>query len=104
MAGLGGCGTQSHVVPLKSLTPGEAKNVIRSIKPNCKAPERVLIRYVSPVLHGKGSETVWCAVRGETNHAASRDIHCPPHTHLKIDLERHVATCAHRTVVRRLTG
>lgn len=104
VAGLAGCGTQSHVVPLKPLTPSEVKSLIRSIKPPCKAPEQVLVRYVSPIVHGKGSETDWCAVRGQTNRGVSRDIYCPPHTFLKVDLERHVATCTHRTVVRHLTG
>jgi hypothetical protein len=93
MATLVGCGSQSRVVPLKQLTPSEARNLVKSVTPVCDKPGRVLIRYVSTVVHGKGSESWWCVAAAQSYRAVRRDVHCPAGTRLRIDLQRHLATC-----------
>lgn len=93
MAGLVGCGTQSHVAPLKSLTPREATNLVKSLKPGCDKPGHVLIHYASPVVHGKGSESWWCVEPTQSYRIVSRGLHCPIRTRLQIDFPRHTATC-----------
>jgi hypothetical protein len=93
MAVLAGCGAQSRVVPLKPLTPSEALNLVKSIKPECHKPGHVLIHYASPVVHGKSSESWWCVEPAQSYRAVSRGLHCPIRTHLKIDFARHTAIC-----------
>jgi hypothetical protein len=95
MAVLAGCGTQSRVVSLKPLTPSETRSLVKSFKPGCNTPGRVLIRYVSPVVHGKGSESWWCVEPAQSYRVVSRDLRCPARTRLKIDLKRHMAACEH---------
>ncbi len=92
---LAGCGAQSRVVGLNPLTPSEASKLVNSMKPGCNKPGRVLIRYVSPVVHGKGSETWWCVKPAQSYRIVSREVRCPARTRLKIDLERHKAACDH---------
>src|SRR5690349_7478473 len=79
-----GCGGQSHSVELKSLTPSEARNLLKSIKPGCDKPGRVLVRYVEPEVHGKGGESWWCSEPARMYGAVSRDVHCPARMHLTI--------------------
>jgi hypothetical protein len=93
IAVLAGCGAQSRVVRLKSLTPSEALNLVKSFKPECDKPGHVLIQYASPVVHGAGSESWWCVEPAQSYHVVSRDLHCPIRTRLDIDLTRHTATC-----------
>jgi hypothetical protein len=96
MAVLAGCGAQSRVYDLKSLTPSEAKNLVASFNPRaCNTRGRVLVRYSSPVVHGKGSDAWWCVEPANAYRVVSRDLRCPAGTRLKIDFERHVATCDH---------
>jgi hypothetical protein len=93
MAVLAGCGTQSSGVQPKPLTPSEARNIIKSIKPGCNTPGHVLIRYSSPEMHGKGSDSWWCVEPPRAYRTISRDVHCAVGMRLRIDLQRHRATC-----------
>ncbi|MCW3026951.1 MAG: hypothetical protein JWN81_162 [Solirubrobacterales bacterium] len=93
MAALAGCGAQSRVVQLKPLTPSEARNLIRNIKPGCNLPGRVLITYTEPEVHGHGGWTSWCVEPAQAYRTVSRDLHCPARTRLTIDFERHLAAC-----------
>jgi hypothetical protein len=95
MAALAGCGAQSRVGQLKPLTPSEVRNLVKSIKPGCDKPGRVPIRYVSPEVHGMGSESWWCVEPAQAYRAVRRGVHCPARTRLTIDFERHLAACAH---------
>jgi hypothetical protein len=95
MMAVAGCGAQSRVVQLQPLTPGEARNLVRSIKPACDKPGRVLIRYTSPVVHGEGSESWWCVEPAQAYRAVSRDLHCPARSRPTIDFRRHLAACEH---------
>ena len=90
---LEGCGAQSRIVPLKPLTPSEARHLVKSFRPECGKPGRVLIRYASPVVHGESSELWWCVEPARAYHAVSRDLHCPTRTQLMIDFARHTAAC-----------
>lgn len=90
---LAGCGAQSRVVQLRSVTPSEASNLVKSFEPKCDVPGRVLIRYASPIVHGKGNESWWCIAPAQAYRVVSRDLRCPAHMNVKIDLGRHVAMC-----------
>jgi hypothetical protein len=93
MAALAGCGAQSRVVQLKPLTPGEARKLVRGIKPVCDKPGRALLRYASPVVQGEGSENWWCVEPARAYRAVRRDLHCPAGTRVRIDFQRHSVTC-----------
>jgi hypothetical protein len=90
---LAGCGAQIRVEQLKPAPPSEAKNLLRAIEPVCNKPGLVLIRYTSPVVHGKGSDSWWCVEQAEAYRAVSRSLHCPAQTRLTINFKRRVATC-----------
>src|SRR5215472_16972305 len=96
MAVLAGCGAQSRVAQLKSLTPSEASNLVKSFEPKCNAPGRVLVRYTSPIVHGEGNESWWCIEPAQAYRIVSRDLHCPPHTNVKIDFTHHLVVCKRR--------
>jgi hypothetical protein len=81
------------VAQMKALTRGEASKLLKSVSPGCDTPGRVLIRYVSPIVHGKGSEDSWCVAPAESYRVVRRDLHCPTAMHVTVDLRRHLAEC-----------
>lgn len=94
MALLAGCGAQSRGSRLKPLTSSEARNFAKSFNPTrCNTPGHVLVRYASPVVHGKSEEAWWCVEPARAYSTVGRDLHCPPDTQLKVDFERHRAEC-----------
>jgi hypothetical protein len=93
IAVLGGCGAQTHVVPLKTMTPSQASKLVKSFTPGCNAPGRVLIRHVEPDAHGRGGWSEWCVEPAKAYHVVSLDLRCPTGTRLKIDFQRHTAEC-----------
>jgi hypothetical protein len=90
---LAGCGAQSHVAQLKPLTRAEASKLLKSVSPGCDTPGRVSIRYVSPVVHGKGGDAWWCVAPAQSYRVIRRDVHCPTGMHVTVDLRRHLARC-----------
>jgi hypothetical protein len=93
---LAGCGAQSRVASRTSVSPEEARKLVRSLRPKCDKPGHVLIRYASPVVHGKGSESWWCVEPARSHRVISRGLRCPARTRLEIDFARHTATCRAR--------
>jgi hypothetical protein len=90
---LAGCGAQSHVASVHSLTPAQAKRLVRAFRPGCNVPGRVLVRYVEPEVHGKGGESWWCVEPAKAYSVVGRSLRCPAHTRLHIDFRLHVAGC-----------
>jgi len=91
---LAGCGAESRVRALKPLTPSEAKKLVASFHPRaCNLRGQVLIRYSSPVVHGKGSDGWWCVAPADAYRVIGRDLHCPVDSHVSIDLRRRRALC-----------
>jgi hypothetical protein len=98
MAVLAGCGAQTHVVALKTMTRSQASKLVKSFTPGCNAPGRVLIRHVEPEAHGRGGWEEWCVGPAKAYHVVSLDLRCPTGTSLKIDFQRHRAECARNTM------
>ena|ERR1700693_181657 len=91
---LAGCGAESRVTALKQLTPSEAKKLVASFNPRaCNVRGQILIRYPSPVVHGKGSDGWWCVEPAEAYRVIGRDLHCPVDSHVSIDVRRRRAVC-----------
>ncbi len=88
---LAGCGARSRVAQLKPLTRNEAGKLLKSMSPGCDTPGHVLIRYISPIVHGEGSEDSWCVAPTQAYRVVRRDLHCSAGLHVIVDLQRHLA-------------